>query len=63
MGDDMDVQVQDLAIDEIRELLIDAGAAVSPEQAEQLATFIVQAGGIERALAAISQMHQAREAA
>jgi hypothetical protein len=63
MGDDMDVQVQDLAIDEIRELLIDAGAAVSPEQAEQLATFIVQAGGVERALATLSQMHQAREAA
>ena len=57
------VQVQDLAIDAIRELLVEAGADVSPEQAEQLATFIVQAGGVERALAALSQMHQAREAA
>ncbi|MDX1948568.1 MAG: hypothetical protein SFU86_24490 [Pirellulaceae bacterium] len=55
MQDDMEVEAQDLAIDEIRELLIDAGTEISPEQAEHLAAFIVQAGGIEEALAILSQ--------
>lgn len=63
MQDDMEVEAQDLAIDEIRELLIEAGTDVSPEQAEQLAAFIVQAGGIEEALAILAQAGPHREAA
>jgi len=63
MMDDMDVQLQDLAIDEIRELLVDAGAAISMEQAEQLATFVAQAGGMEEAVDLLMQMSVRREAA
>jgi hypothetical protein len=63
MFDDMEVHAQDLAIDEIRELLLDAGADISLEQAEQLAAFIASAGGIEEALDVLGQVAQQRDAA
>ena len=63
MYDDMEVHAQDLAIDEIRELLLDAGADISLEQAEQLAAFITSAGGIEQALEVLGQVAQQRDAA
>ena len=63
MYDDMEVHAQDLAIDEIRELLLDAGADISMEQAEQLAAFIASAGGIEAALEVLGQVAQQRDAA
>ncbi|MEX2173484.1 MAG: hypothetical protein WD872_03925 [Pirellulaceae bacterium] len=56
MLDDVEVDPQDLAIDEIRELLLEAGADISLEQAEQLAAFLATAGGIEPALAALAQL-------
>lgn len=61
--DDLEVHVQDLAIDEIRELLQEAGADLSLEQAEQLAAFIATTGGIEEALAALAQLPGNRQAA
>jgi hypothetical protein len=61
--DDLEVGVEDLAIDEIRELLLDAGAEISLEQAEQLARFITQAGSIDDALDALQQLSQQRRAA
>ncbi len=63
LEDDMEIQVQDLAIDEIRELLVEAGAQISLDQAEQLAQFVAQAGGIEAAVALLSQLVERREAA
>lgn len=63
MLDDMQVQLQDLAIDEIRELLVEAGAAISMEQAEQLASFVAQAGSMEEAVDLLMQMSVRREAA
>jgi hypothetical protein len=63
LDDDMEVQVQDLAIDEIRELLVEAGAEISLNQAEQLATFVAQAGGIEEAVSLLSQLVARRDAA
>jgi hypothetical protein len=51
--DDIEIGIEDLAIDEIRELLLDAGAEISLEQAEQLARFITQSGSIERGLARV----------
>jgi hypothetical protein len=63
MLDDMEVQVQDLAIDEIRELLVEAGAAISMQQAEQLAAFVAQAGGMEEAVDLLMQMVERRAAA
>jgi hypothetical protein len=61
--DDLEVGVEDLAIDEIRELLMDAGAEISLGQAEQLARFITQAGSIDDALDALQQLSQQRHAA
>ena len=63
MFDDMEVNAQDLAIDEIRELLLDAGADISLDQAEQLAAFIACAGGLEEALDVLAQLNQQRDAA
>ena len=63
MDDDLEVELTDLAIDEIRELLLEAGAEISVEQAEQLATFVGAAGGIQEALQALSQLAQQRHAA
>jgi hypothetical protein len=61
--DDMDVNIEDLAIDEVRELLLDAGADISLEQAEQLARFITQSGSIADALDALTQLSEQRDAA
>lgn len=61
--DDMEVNIEDLAIDEIRELLLEAGAEISLEQAEQLARFITQTGGLEEALDAVQQLAEQRKAA
>jgi hypothetical protein len=63
MDDDFEAELEDLAIDEIRELLLEAGAEFSSEQTEQLARFVTQAGGIQEALAALSQLAQHRDAA
>jgi hypothetical protein len=63
LDEDMEIQVQDLAIDEIRELLIEAGAEISLAQAEQLAAFVAQAGGIDAAVALLAQLVSRRDAA
>ena len=63
MDDDLEVELTDLASDEIRELLLEAGADLSVEQVEQLATFVGAAGGIEEALQALNQLAQQRHAA
>jgi hypothetical protein len=63
MDEDFYVEVQDLAIDEIRELLLEAGAEISADQAQQLAQFVSEAGGIHEALAVLAQLAQQNKAA
>jgi hypothetical protein len=63
MDDDFYVEAQDLAIDEIRELLMEAGADISEEQAQHLAQFVSEAGGIQEALAVLGQLAQQNRAA
>jgi hypothetical protein len=63
MIDDMEVNAQDLAIDEIRELLVDAGADISLDQADEIAAFIASAGGLEEALEVLSQLNERCDAA
>jgi hypothetical protein len=63
MDDDLYVEAQDLAIDEIRELLLEAGADISEEQAQHLAQFVSEAGGIHEALAVLAQFAQQSKAA
>ena len=61
--DDFEVELEDLAIDEIQELLQEAGAQLSVEQIEQLTRLVAEAGGVQEALAALGQIAQHREAA
>ena len=63
MDDELEVELQDLASDEVRELLAESGAEISPEQAEQLVQFVSQAGSFEAALQLLSQLAQERRAA
>jgi hypothetical protein len=63
MQDDMEVRIQDLAIDEIRELLLEAGAEITQEQAEHLAAFIANVGSCEEALEILTQLSGQRDAA
>lgn len=63
LDENLEIRLQDLAIDEIRELLLDAGAEISLDQAELLAAFVAQAGGIDEAVALMAQLVPAREAA
>ena len=61
--DEMDISIEDLAIDEVRELLLEAGANISIGQAEQLARFVAQSSNVENALSALQQLAQQRRAA
>ena len=61
--DEMDVSIEDLAIDEVRELLLEAGANISLGQAEHLARFIAQSRSLETTLGALHQLAQQRRAA
>jgi hypothetical protein len=63
LDEDMDVQAQDLAIEEIRELLLEAGADITLAQTEQLAAFIAEAGGIDEAAALLGELERGRDAA
>ena len=63
MHDDMEVRAQDLAIDELQELLEEAGAELSQEQTAELAAFIAEAGSVEDALDLLAQISQQRDAA
>jgi|GEM_PF-1439751 len=63
MAEETQVNAQDLASDEIRELLLEAGAEISHEQAEQIAAFISSAGGLNEALDALVQLAEERDVA
>jgi ribosomal protein L12E/L44/L45/RPP1/RPP2 len=53
---DDEIDIRELSGDEIRELLLDAGAEISDAETEQLVALISDAGGIDEALAALSQL-------
>ncbi len=63
LDEDIEIQLQDLATDEIRELLLEAGAEISLAQAEQLATFVAQAGSLDEAVALLTRLGERRDAA
>lgn len=56
MNDDLDVRLEDLADDEIQELLAESGLELAPEQIAQLAQFVAQAGGLEEARLVLDQL-------
>ena len=56
MSDEMDVRLQDLAIEEVRELLLEAGVEATYEQAAQLSAFVASIGDLDEALALLEEM-------
>jgi hypothetical protein len=60
---DDEIEIQDLAADEIRELLLVDGSELSEQQAAALKHFIQDIGGMENALAAIAMLGELEEAA
>ena len=62
MDEDPEIDMDDLATDEIRELLLDAGAEISLDQAEELARLVRDAGGLEEAVEALQILSSQRAA-
>jgi hypothetical protein len=60
---EVELDFQDLAIDEIRELLLEMGAELSGEQVEQLARFVNEVGGLDEALETLNHLAQQRHGA
>jgi hypothetical protein len=63
MEDDMEVELSDLYMNEIQELLAEQGQEVSLEQAQMIANFVKEVGGLEEALAVLAELRQDRSAA
>jgi len=57
------IRIQDLAADEIRELLTEEGSELDEQQAAALQEFITEIGGLENALSAIAMLSEMEEAA
>ena len=60
---DDEIRIQDLAADEIRDLLLEEGREVDEQQAAALKDFIAEIGGLENALAAVAMLGDLEEAA
>lgn len=60
---DDEIDIQDLAADEIRELLLMEGSEVDEEQAAAIKQFIEDIGGLENALAAVDMLDELEKAA
>jgi hypothetical protein len=58
-----EVRIQDLAADEIRELLAQEGCDLDDGRAAALQEFIQDIGGLENALAAVKLLAELEEAA
>ena len=57
------IRIQDLAADEIRELLTEEGRELDEQQAAALQEFIAEIGGLENALSAIALLSELEDAA
>ena len=57
------IRIQDLAADEIRELLTEEGSELDERQAAALQEFIAEIGGLENALSAIAMLSELEDAA
>ena len=60
---DDEIRIQDLAADEIRELLLEEGSEVDEEQAAAIKQFLEDIGGLENALAAVAMLDGLEKAA
>ena len=60
---DDEIRIQDLAADEIRDLLREEGSELDEQQAAAVKKFLQEIGGMENALAAIAMLRGLEEAA
>jgi len=60
---DDEIDIQDLAADEIRELLLEEGSEVDEHQAAAIKQFVQDIGGLENALAAVAMLDELEKAA
>jgi hypothetical protein len=60
---DDEIRIQDLAADEIRELLLEEDSELDEQQAAALKQFIQDIGGMENALAAMDMLDNLDRAA
>ena len=58
-----EIRIQDLAADEIRELLLEEGSEVDEQQAAALKEFIAEIGGLENVRAVFEMLDRLEEAA
>ncbi len=63
MDDEIEIDIQDMAAYEIRELLLDQGSEVDEEQAAAIKQFIEDIGGLENALVAVDMLDELEKAA
>jgi hypothetical protein len=57
------IRIQDLAADEIRELLMEEGRGLDEQQSVALKQFVEDIGGMENALAALAMLDELERAA
>ena len=60
---DDEIRIQDLAADEIRELLLDEGSQLDEQQAAALKEFIAEIGGLESVRAVFAMLDRLEAAA
>lgn len=63
MEDEIEGRLEDLQLVEIQELLEEHGIELSEAEVADLARFVMEAGGLEAALAMLEQLSQAKKAA
>ena len=57
------IRIQDLAADEIRELLMEEGRDLDEQQSAALQQFIAEIGGMQNAMSAIALLSELEDAA
>jgi hypothetical protein len=60
---DDEFRIQDLTVDEIRELLLEEGSELDGQQAAALKQFIEDVGGLDNVLAAVAMLDGLERAA
>ena len=60
---DDEIHIQDLATDEIRELLLEEGSELDEQQAAALKEFIAEIGGLDNVRAVFAMLDRLEEAA
>jgi hypothetical protein len=63
MDDEQEVRLEAFHLEEIQEMLEEEGHHVSLEQAQMIANFVQEVGGLDEALAILGELRQDRHAA